>query len=188
MKVGYSTAVTLAILTLLCAPSVGMAQESTQGGTRFTAHGDFRGTRFYEDRAWLAGGGIGLKVGPSSRIGLFGFGTASPSLYGTLEFHLAYGGIRLEQDVWRSGRLGTAVAVSGGGGRFWNKVGQSGIELRTGVGVVEPEFLFGVDIGDHLRASTTLSYRWVTGIEGDILNRSDGDVRGITLGLRLGVR
>lgn len=188
MQAGNSDAVALALLFLFSIPLASVAQESTESGSRFTAHGDFRGTRFYEDRAWMVGGGVGMEVGPSSRIGLVGFGTVGPSLFGTLEFHLAYGGIRIEQEVWRSDRFSTAVAVSGGGGRFWNRETRSGVELRTGVGVVEPEVLFSIDIGSRLQTGATLSYRWVTGIEGDILNRSDGDVRGIALGLRLGVR
>lgn len=188
MNAGPACTIGIAMASLLCAASPSLAQASSEGGARFAAHGDVRGTRFYEDRAWLVGGGAEVKVGPTRRIGLFGFGTASPSLFGTLEFHLAYGGVRVEQDVWRSGRFGTTVAASGGGGRFWNKETQSGTESRTGVGVVEPEVFFRVDVGSRLQAGATLSYRWVTGIEGDIQNRSDGDVEGIALGFRLGVR
>jgi len=165
-----------------------VAQEASEGGPALTGHWAFRWTRLYEDGARLAGGGIGLTFGDRCRLELVGFGTASPSRYGSLEFRVAYGGIRLERALWRSGRFSTSGALFGGGGSFSTTEGHTGVEERTGIAVVEPEILQGFDLGSHARLAITGSYRWVTGIEGDILNRSDGDARGFAAGAHLSVR
>lgn len=179
---------TTIVAILLCTASAGGAQEATgRGGLSLTGHSAYRWTSLYEDGARLAGGGIGVVLGDRSRLEFAGLVTASPSTYGSLEFHVAYGGIRLERALWRSGRFVGSSALFGGVGRFWTKERLTGVEERTGIGVVEPEALLGIELGAHTRLAATASYRWVTGVEGDILNRSDGDARGLALGAHLSV-
>lgn len=142
------TTATIAAAVSLCMPSVAVAQKETTGrGPSLTGHWAFRWTRLYEDGARLAGGGIGVILGDGSRLEFVGFGTASPSIYGSLEFHVAYGGIRVEREVWRSGRFATSAALFGGAGSFWTKERRTDEEERAGIGVVEPTLLVGVDLG-----------------------------------------
>lgn len=160
----------------------------TPDSVGFTGHLAFRWTELYEDRARLAGGGIGVRLGEGTRVEVVGFGTARPSRYGTLDFHVAYGGVQVEREVWRSGRLSVAAALLAGAGSFWVEDRVADAEQRTGIWVVEPDVSLGVHVGEHLRIAADGSYRWVRGIEGDIPNRSDGDATSFAVGLRLVLR
>lgn len=160
------------------------------GASRWSVsgHWSFRWTRLYEDAARVVGGGLMLAPGPRTRVGLAGFGTASPSTYSTLDFRIGYGGLRVEHDLWRSGRWTFAPALLAGGGVFQVEDRATGADPSTGVVVVEPELLLGAGLGDHLRVSAAGGWRWVAGVEGEIENRSDGDARGWVVGVQLTVR
>jgi nitrogen fixation protein len=189
MRLKRQTVAAMVVAALLCTPLMSVAQEdATGGGVSLTGHWAFRFTQLYEDGAQLTGGGLGITLGARNRLELVGFGTASPSVYGSLEFHMAYAGVRLERELWRRGRVGASAALRGGGGTFWTKERQTDVEERTGIGLVEPEVVLGFDLGTHAQFALTGSYRWVRGVEGDILNRSDGDARGFAAGLRLAVK
>jgi hypothetical protein len=136
----------------------------------------------------VAAAGFGVLVGGRDQVGLAGVGTIRPSSYGTLEFTLAYGGLRLEHEVWRRGRLATRVSLLVGGGRFTVTDTASDTEQSTGVGVVEPEARSGFRLAGPMWISVGAGYRWVAGIEGDIPNRSDGDARGAALIFMIGGR
>lgn len=158
------------------------------GGPTFTGHWGIRWTRLYEDGARLAGGGIGVLLGRDTRVELVGFGTVTPSRYSTLDFRLAYGGLQVGRELWRSGRWSLDGTTLVGGGSFSVEDRPSGDEDRTGVWLAEPGLSLGVHLGGHLRIAAGAGYRWVGGIEGDIPNRSDGDAASGSFGLIVAVR
>jgi hypothetical protein len=163
--------------------------DARDGGVpHFAGHWSFRSSEIYEDRALLGEAGFGVLVGGRDQVGLAGVGTIRPSSYGTLEFSLAYGGLRLEHEVRRRGRLATRVSLLVGGGRFTVTDTASDTEQSTGVGVVEPEARSGFRLAGPMWISVGAGYRWVAGIEGDIPNRSDGDARGAALIFMIGGR
>lgn len=154
----------------------------------FTGHFAFRWTRMYEDGSRFVGGGLGVLLGERTRLELVGYGTAKPSRYSTLDFRLAYGGVQADHELKRRGWLVFGTAATVAAGSFAVKDRRADTEERTGVWVAEPDLYVGAHLGSHLRVTAGASYRWVWGIEGDILNRSDGDARGGAISLRLAVR
>lgn len=171
-------------------PSERPSPQDGQAGRRlhFTGHFAFRWTRMYEDGSRFAGGGLGVLVGERTRLELVGLGTAEPSRYSTLDFRLAYGGVQADHELLRRGPWTAGAAGTIAAGSFAVKDRQADTEERTGVWVAEPELYVGAHVGPHLRLTAGASYRWVTGIEGEILNRSDGDARGGAIVLRLTAR
>jgi len=151
-------------------------------------HVSFRSTGMYEGQAQLIGAGVGLGIGDKTRVELVGHGPISPDTYGTLDFNVAYGGARVEREILRAGLVSAAVAIQGGLGWFWTTEQTTGTEDRTGIVVGEPELVVGFDLGSSVQLAATASNRWVRGVEGDILNRSDGDAGGFGFGLRLALR
>lgn len=167
-------------LVLAMVPPGAEAQE-----VALTGHWAFRWTRMYEDGARLAGGGLGVLVGERTRVEAVGYGTARPSRYSTLDFRLTHAGVQVTRVLRHRGRFVLGAGTALGYGVFSVEDRQGGTEDRTGIWVVEPEVFVGVAIGHGVRLDAGAGYRWVTGIEGDILNRSDGDARAPSLTLRL---
>lgn len=183
------------LLALLPAAGAGQASREPPGRNArnggvpdFAGHWSFRWSEIYEDRALLGEAGFDVPLGERDRIGLAGVGTIRASSYSTLDFTLAYGGPRLEHEMWRRDRLAASIALLAGGGRFAITDTASNTEQSTGIAVVEPEATVGLRLAGPMWISVGVSYRWVTGIEGDIQNRSDGDARGAALILMLGGR
>jgi hypothetical protein len=177
------------VLSLAMALALAVAPLEAGGQDRaLTGHWAYRWTRMYEDGAGLTGGGFGILIDARTRVELVGYGTAQPSRYSTLAFRLAHGGVQVTHDLGRRGRFAYGVGTALGYGVFSVEDRRSGTEDRTGVWLMEPEVFLGVDVGEHARLDLGASYRWVTGIEGDITNRSDGDARAPAVGLRLVVR
>ena len=135
----------------------------------------------------LVGGGLGILLNERTRVELVGFGTAEPSRYSTLEFRLAYAGLQVGHEMLRSGRFALGAAGTVAFGAFSVEDGQGDGDESTGVWLAEPELFVGIHVNDHLRLTAGGGYRWVTGVEGNIPNRSDGDARGPSLTLRLNV-
>jgi hypothetical protein len=172
----------LAFVGLLALPASASAQLDPVG------HVSFRSTGMYEGQALLVGAGIGLGLGEQTRLELVGHGPVSPDTYSTLEFNVAYGGVRIERELVRSGPMSASLALQGGLGWFWVKDQVTDEDERTGIMVAEPELVVGLDLGTNVQIAATASSRWVSGVEGDILNRSDGDAEGFGFGLRLALR
>ena len=179
----------MAAWNLALALALTIAPQTTEDpDVALTGHWAFRWTHMYEDGARLVGGGLGVVLDERTRVEVVGYGTARPSRYSTLDFHLAHGGVQVIHELLQRGRWGFGAGAAGGYGVFSVEDRQGGTEERTGVWVVEPEVSVGFDISAHVRLGAAASYRWVTGIEGDITNRSDGDARAPSGTLRIIVR
>jgi len=181
---------------LLLPDGVAARQTSTPSEARAAVDAGLRPT-LLAGRASVLMGGTGL-LGVHGRV-MFGgggwiqLGESALDTGGSdagFRLRLAYGGLVVD---WlladrAAGRITVRTLIGAGNGKVFLTAG--GTEAETGAdnfGVVEPEVTLQRRLLGHLHATAGVGYRIVFGLE-DLTGVADGDVRGPSLRVGLGLR